>query len=1232
MKNVLFLIIFLVNTVVFSQSLTLFDVDASNFPTIRGKFYAFDGAGQLVRPSITDLSLTENGITRNITNVSCPPPQPPKAISSVLVFDVSGSMRRVIGNTTNMDIAKAAARLWVNNLPLGTSECAITSFDHTNYLNQDFTTDRLKLLNSISTLTPNGGTNYDAAFLNPNAGGLLISQKGKYQKVIIFLTDGSAPEPKKELIIQEANNQNCSIYCITLGISTPQVLKEIANQTGGQIFENVTSVKEVEEVYNRILQVAQGREPCTIEWTSGVTCQSSQNSVSLKLQNLQTVSSYQPPNTSVASLEFNPNFIRFENPPIGLPVSQTLTITARNSAFTVSNITSSNTAYIISPSSFTLQPNQSQILTVTYTAVDSGNTFTSFSFENNFCHQTYYASGGYKGIKATKPSLKLTHPNGGENFIVGSDTVIRWEGIPPTELVQLEYSVDNGKSWYYIDTTRGLTYHWKKVPKPASQTCLVKVIHLGERNSYYNDTVLTLKGHTSLVYCVAISPDGSTIASGSYDKSIKIWDTFTGILLRTLTDNVGRVHSVAYSPNGNRIVSVSNDYYTYTINIWDINDGMLLHSLTGHTSSVHSVTFSPDGSTIASGSYDNTIKIWDANTGALLRTLSGHTKPVLSVVYSIDGKTLASGSWDSNINIWDVEKGTLLKTLTGHSNYVWDVVYSPDNRTIVSGSGDNLIKFWDADNFNLLRTLTGHTGPVSNLNYSPIGNTMASSSSDKTIKIWDVNNGALLRTLTGHTNSVLSVVYSQDGRTLVSSSSDSTIKIWNLYELPLQEDQSDSVFSIVEPLAQSTTIDMGEVMLGSSKDSVVIDFVRNIGSWRFDVDSIFFRGADAGAFSLVSGLPKYTVEANSSHFGEFRFTPSRVGLHSAEIVIITQADTLVQTITGIGVQPQLQVLTNIIDFGVVEIGNDRVITDTIVLKNISTSPISIDDTQLLSPDVEQFEILSGGGSFTLNAGEERPVTAKFKPKFGGRTSGRIGFEYNGVGSPAIAQLFGTGIGGLVYVPNDSGYPGDRKSIRLVLANVKPEGIASIASKFRATIRLKNSLVAPLDGSNTIIQNDSMYITVNGTIGTTTELAQIPIIVGLGTVEYSFIDIIDVILTDDAGNPIDYNFETSSGLFTLLGICREGGSRLVFDNAVPYLLMVTPNPSDGNVDVDVNVIEEGVSTLKIFNANGSLMEEHRFTTLGNKKIAIDTKGYSNGLYFITLQTPTTFDKTKLLLVK
>jgi len=240
-----------------AQSITLFDVDASNFPTLRAKFYAIDAAGNQQRPSAGELSLSENGQARTITSVTCPPQQPPKALSVVLVIDISGSMGSGYGSVPNIELAKSAARAWVNGLPLGSSECAITSFNGSNYLNQDITTDIKKLQSAISLLSPGGGTDYDAALINPMAGGLIVSMRGIHQKVIVFLTDGQGGGTENA-IVAEANSQNCIVYCVTLGMPAPDILENIASRTGGQTYENVTTVEGAVDVYNRILQVAQG--------------------------------------------------------------------------------------------------------------------------------------------------------------------------------------------------------------------------------------------------------------------------------------------------------------------------------------------------------------------------------------------------------------------------------------------------------------------------------------------------------------------------------------------------------------------------------------------------------------------------------------------------------------------------------------------------------------------------------------------------------------------------------------------------------------------------------------------------------------------------------------------------------------------------------------------------------------------------------------------------------------
>ena len=176
----------------------------------------------------------------------------------------------------------------------------------------------------------------------------------------------------------------------------------------------------------------------------------------------------------------------------------------------------------------------------------------------------------------------------------------------------------------------------------------------------------TLEGHSDLVDSVAYSPDRTKIVSGgskkipgkyfwSEDKSvgeIKIWNANTGQCLKTLEGHSDVVRSVAYSPDGTKIISGSLDK---TIKIWDANTGECLKTLEGHSGEVKSVAYSPDGTKIISSSSDYTIKIWDANTGECLKTLEGHSERVNSVAFNLDGTKIISGSVDQTIKIWGEE-------------------------------------------------------------------------------------------------------------------------------------------------------------------------------------------------------------------------------------------------------------------------------------------------------------------------------------------------------------------------------------------------------------------------------------------------------------------------------------------------------------------------------------------------------------------------------------------------
>jgi len=216
---------------------------------------------------------------------------------------------------------------------------------------------------------------------------------------------------------------------------------------------------------------------------------------------------------------------------------------------------------------------------------------------------------------------------------------------------------------------------------------------------------------------------------------------------QNLITNVADVISVAFSPDGQTIASGSADN---TVRLWDLQGQPIGQPFQGHTSWVTSVAFSPDGQTIASGSWDNTVRLWDLQGQPIGQPFQGHTNAVFSVAFSPDGKTIASGSLDNTLRLWDLQGQPIGQPFQGHTASVLSVAFSPDGKTIASGSSDNTVRLWDLQGQPIGQLFQGHTNAVISVAFSPDGQTIASGSWDKTVRLWKGNWQGWLQAACNH--------------------------------------------------------------------------------------------------------------------------------------------------------------------------------------------------------------------------------------------------------------------------------------------------------------------------------------------------------------------------------------------------------------------------------------------------------------------------------------------------
>jgi WD40 repeat protein len=344
-----------------------------------------------------------------------------------------------------------------------------------------------------------------------------------------------------------------------------------------------------------------------------------------------------------------------------------------------------------------------------------------------------------------------------------------------------------------------------------------------------NGTLLWTGFAIEAILSLALSPDVCALASGGTDGHIRIWDVSSGVLLQSLMEHTGLVWRVVWSPDGKLLASAGQDAH---IRLWErTGDGCAplkptpFNTLDGHSGPVTGLAFSPDGRTLATASEDRTFKFWDVTNGTLKETIPVQARPS-GLEWSMDGRYLASGELDRAFWVWDLRQHKPRTTLYGKMGPVRAVAFTPDGGTLVTANEDGSAQTWDMLSGQCIRIWQGFAHTVYDVAWSPSSAQIASGGNDKLITIWDIAQRVPLRLLRGHTMMIWGVSWSPDGRLVASCGEDSTIRIWDVITGASAGVLTDSMLADTILFSTAWSPDGSRLAVGSFQHGVLVYDVR----------------------------------------------------------------------------------------------------------------------------------------------------------------------------------------------------------------------------------------------------------------------------------------------------------------------------------------------------------------------------------------------------------------------
>jgi WD40 repeat protein/tRNA A-37 threonylcarbamoyl transferase component Bud32 len=281
--------------------------------------------------------------------------------------------------------------------------------------------------------------------------------------------------------------------------------------------------------------------------------------------------------------------------------------------------------------------------------------------------------------------------------------------------------------------------------------------------------------YQDIVNSVAFSPDGRRLVAASRDKTLRVVRADGRGEPLVLRGHEGSVVAASFAPDGRRIVSAS---YDGTVRIWPADGPGDPLVLRGDGGAVVSAEFSPDGRSVVSASRDRAVRVWRADGAGAPLLLRGHEGTVNSASFSPDGQRIVTASSDRTARVWHADGTGEPLVLRGHKGPVTFASFSPDGRHVLSASDDKTVRVVRADGTGDPVVFRDHEGAVWSAAWGPGGQYVASASGDKTVRLWRADGSGDTVVLQGHGEVVHAVAFSPDGRHVASASGDKTVRLW----------------------------------------------------------------------------------------------------------------------------------------------------------------------------------------------------------------------------------------------------------------------------------------------------------------------------------------------------------------------------------------------------------------------------------------------------------------------